>query len=232
MKQIVILAGGLATRLGSLTKNIPKAMVPVLGKPFLEHQIDLCKKNGIKEIVMCVGHLWEEIFRHFSCGEKFGIKIVYSIEKKRLDTGGALKGAFPYLQKKFFVMYGDSYLTADWRKIEEDFLRSRKMGLMTVYQNNGQIEPSRVLLSMDGKMVTEYNKEKPRPEMRFSEYGLNIFHRDLLLEIPEEVFPISRYFDLLMANDQLAASISPTRFYEMGCVEGLKDLENFLSCSC
>ena len=229
MKQMVILAGGLATRLGSLTKNTPKSMVPVLGKPFLEHQIELCKKNGIGEIILCLGHLWGKIFSHFGYGQKFGIHINYSIEKKRLDTGGALKNAFHLLQEEFFVMYGDSYLPTDWRKIEEDFRQSEKAGLMTVFQNNGQIEPSRVLLSTDGKMVAEYNKENPRPEMHFSEYGLNIFQRNLLKKIPEDVFPISRYFDLLIAEKHLTASISPTRFYEMGCLKGLKDLENFLS---
>lgn len=229
MKQIVILAGGLGTRLGSLTKDIPKSMVPILGKPFLEHQIDLCKKNGIGEIILCVGHLWEKIFEHFQYGQEYGIKISYSIERKRLDTGGALKNANRFLQDEFFVMYGDSYLTADWKKIENDFRISGKQGLMTVFENNWQIEPSRVLLSADRKTIAEYNKDAPRKEMQFSEYGLNIFQRDLLNKIREESFPISRYFNLLIAENQLAASISPTRFYEIGCPEGLKDLETFLS---
>ena len=225
MKQIVILAGGLATRLYPITKDIPKSMVLVKGKPFLEYQIELCKKNGISEIVMCVGHLWEQIESYFGDGKKFGIKIKYSVEKERLDTGGALKNAFPLLDDEFFVMYGDSYLSIDWQKISVFHQEVSKKGVMTVYENNWRIEPSKIILDKTGKMIHEFNKENPRPEMKFTEYGINILPKEIISQVLEKIFPISRYFDLLIKEKQLAAFVSPERFQEVGSFEGLEAMQ-------
>lgn len=228
MKQIVILAGGLATRLYPITKTIPKSMVLIKGKPFFEYQIELCKKNGISEIVMCVGHLREQIEDYYGDGKKFGLKIKYSVEKEGLDTGGALKNAFPYLDKEFFVMYGDSYLTNDWQKISQSHKEIGTKGLMTVYKNNWKIEPSKILLDKSKKIIQEFNKEKPRSEMKFTEYGLNILPKEIIRKIKEKKFPISRYFDLLIKEKQLAAFISQKRFYEVGSFKGIEALEEFI----
>jgi N-acetyl-alpha-D-muramate 1-phosphate uridylyltransferase len=228
VKQIVILAGGQATRLYPITKKIPKSMVLINKKPFLEYQLGLCKKNRITDVVLCVGHLWEKIFEYFGDGKKFGVNIKYSVEKERLDTGGALKNAFPYLDDEFFVMYGDSYLTIDWQEVFSHYKKMKAEGLMVVYENNWSIEPSQVLLNEGGSKVIEYDKEKPRPEMKFMEYGLNIFRKKLMTEVPEKIFPISRYFDILIKRDQLSAYISKERFYEIGSHGGLENLKNIL----
>jgi N-acetyl-alpha-D-muramate 1-phosphate uridylyltransferase len=228
IRQIVILAGGLATRLRPITEKIPKSMVAVAGKPFLEHQIALCKKNGVKEIVLCVGHLWEQIRDHFGDGNRFGVKMVYSVENERLDTGGALKNALPYLGKEFFVMYGDSYLTADWQTAARVFKEYGDGGLMTVFRNDGTLGvPSQI--TVKGNRVIEFTKTDFNPEMKFVEYGLNIFGRDTITQISENSFPISRYFDLLIAKKQLLSYESPKRYYEIGCPEGLAELEQFLA---
>src|ERR1043166_4772379 len=107
--QMVILAGGLGTRLGEMTKNIPKSMVPVLGKPFLQHQIELASGQGIERFLLCIGHYGEQIKDYFQDGAKFGVQISYSEEgNKLLGTGGALKHAAAYLEEQFFLMWGES----------------------------------------------------------------------------------------------------------------------------
>lgn len=227
MNQIVILAGGLATRLHPITKKIPKSMVLINEKPFLEYQIKLCKKNNICKIVMCVGHLWEQIEEYFGNGKKFGVEIIYSVENERLDTGGALKNASPYLDEEFFVMYGDSYLPANWQKIYRHFKKTGSEGLMSVYENNWEIEPSKILLDNAG-FIKEFNKENPRPEMKYTEYGLNILKRKLLPQISEKSFPISKYFEILIKKRQLAAYVIKQRFYEIGCYEGLEEIKKIL----
>lgn len=228
MKQIVILAGGLATRLYPITKDIPKSMVLVKGKPFFEYQIELCKKNGISEIVMCVGHLWEQIEKYFGDGEKFGVKIKYSVETERLDTGGALKNALPHLDEEFFVMYGDSFLPINWQEISAFYKKLGKKGLMTVYENNWKIESSKIILDETKKIIQEFNKENPRPEMRFTEYGINILPKKIISQVSEKSFPISRYFDFLINKKQLSAYISPKRFHEVGSFDGLKALKKII----
>lgn len=225
INQIVVLAGGLATRLYPITEKIPKAMVEVAGKPFFSHQIELFKKNGITNIVMCIGHLGEQIEDYYGDGKKFGVSIVYSKEDKKLDTGGAIKNALPYLDETFFVIYGDSYLICDYREVYNFFEKNGSKGLMTVYQNNNQLEPSRVLL--DGAYIKEYQKDPPPVDAAYMEFGLNILSKSVI-DVPEEVFPISMYFDILIKEKQLLAYDARQRFYEIGCEEGLRLLDTLL----
>lgn len=227
MRQIVVLAGGLATRLYPLTKTIPKSMVKVGGKPFLAHQLDLFKLNGIEEVVLCVGHLSEQIVEYFGDGQKFGIKIQYSQEPERLDTGGPLKNSYPLLDNEFFTIYGDSYLLTDYQKIAEFYHQQKKSGLMTVYRNNNQIEPSRILV--DGPYIKKYQKEPPPPRAQHMEWGLNIFKKKVIPRVQEKIFPISHYFDLLSPQKELLAYRVKQRFFEMGSMKGLEEVKKLLS---
>src|SRR5690349_17983844 len=107
----VILAGGLATRLGPITRDIPKAMVEIAGKPFLWHQLQLLKRNGVRRVVLLVGHLGEMIQRYFEDGAALGLSLQYSFDGPMLlGTAGAIRKALPLLPEQFFVLYGDSYL--------------------------------------------------------------------------------------------------------------------------
>ncbi len=223
-KQVAILAGGLATRLYPLTEKIPKAMVDIKGKPFFEHQIALCKKNGIEEIVFCGGYLWEQVADYFGDGRKFGIKIVYSIEKEKLDTGGALKNAINFLREDFFVLYGDSYLTIDWKKAWNFYKKSKAKGLMTIYQNRPE-DGLRSQIAINEKgWITDFTKENFTPEMKYVEYGLNILNLEVLDKISEKTFPIGNYFELLIARRQLIGYESAEIFQEIGSFEGIKKL--------
>ena len=108
--QVAIIAGGLATRLGELTKSRPKSLVEVNNKPFLAYQLEILKAQGIVDVVLCLGHLVEQIQDVFGNGSKYGVHISYSLENRPLGTAGALKYASPLLAGNFVVMYGDSYL--------------------------------------------------------------------------------------------------------------------------
>jgi len=113
---IAILAGGLATRLRPITEKIPKSLVPVAGKPFLAHQLELLRARGIKRIVLCIGYLGEMIQKDFGDGSAYGVHLDYSFDgPKLLGTGGALKRALPKLGNEFFVLYGDSYLPIEYK---------------------------------------------------------------------------------------------------------------------
>ena len=113
----VLLAGGLATRLHPITQTIPKSLVMVAGKPFLQHQLELLNKNGITKVVLCVGHLGDMIEKMF--GNKFlNITLTYSYDGDTLlGTGGAINKTIDTLGDRFAVLYGDSYLPIDYAKI-------------------------------------------------------------------------------------------------------------------
>src|SRR2546422_468844 len=155
---VAILAGGLATRLRPITEKIPKSLVPVAGRPFLAHQIELLRDQGLRHLVLCVSYLGEMIRREFGDGSKWGVRIEYSFDGDQLlGTGGALRQALPLLGEKFFVLYGDSYLPVQLQPIADFFERSGKQGLMTVYENRGLYDTSNVVFA-DGE-IKVYDKK-------------------------------------------------------------------------
>ena len=225
---VAILAGGLATRLRPITEKIPKSLVPVAGKPFLAHQLELLKSRGIQRAVLCIGYLGEMIRRDFADGEKYGVKLDYSFDgEKLLGTGGAIKRALPLLGDEFFVLYGDSYLPVEYAPIAETFHRSGKLGLMTVYRNEGKYDTSNVVFA--GGEIKVYDKKAKLPEMRHIDYGLSLFKRSAF-----DAFPASQPFDLaevmgkLVREKQLAGYEVRERFYEIGSPAGLAELETLL----
>jgi NDP-sugar pyrophosphorylase family protein len=220
---VAILAGGLATRLRPITEKIPKSLVPVAGRPFLSHQLELLHARGIRRVVLCIGFLGEMIQREFG-NEAHGIKLDYSFDgPKLLGTGGAVKRALPKLGQEFFILYGDSYLPIEYAPVAESFHRSGKLGLMTVYRNEGKYDTSNVVFR-DGEIAV-YDKKAKLPEMRHIDYGLSMFQASVF-----DAYAADQVFDLgkLVREKQLAGYEVPERFYEMGSPAGLAELEQLL----
>ena len=227
---VAILAGGLATRLRPITEKIPKSLVPVAGKPFLTHQLELLRSRGIRSAVLCVGYLGEMIQRDYG-HEAFGIKLDYAFDgPKLLGTGGAIKRALPMLGPEFFVLYGDSYLPIEYRPIAEFFRRSGKLGCMTVYHNEGRYDASNVVFS-DGE-IKVYDKKARLPEMRHIDYGLSLFKAAAFDGYSaEQPFDLAEVMGKLVRESQLAGYEVKERFYEIGSPGGLEELENLLGAS-
>ncbi len=225
---VAILAGGLATRLRPITEKIPKSLVPVAGRPFLEYQLKLLYSQGIRHAVLCIGHLGEMIQREMG-GEQFGVKLDYSFDGPKLSgTGGALKRALPLLGQEFFVLYGDSYLLVDYAPIADFFHRSGKLGLMTVFRNEGKFDTSNVVFA-DGE-IKIYDKKNRVPEMRHIDYGLSLFRAPVFdAYAPDQVFDLAEVMGRLVREKQLAGYEVRERFYEIGSPAGLAELESLLT---
>ena len=225
---VAILAGGLATRLRPLTEKVPKVLLPVAGKPFLAHQLELLRRQGLRRVVLCLGHLGEMVTRQFGDGRDWGVQLEYSFDGPTLlGTGGALRQALPKLGGKFFVLYGDSYLTARFDLVAGAFEQSGQRGLMTVYRNEGLYDTSNVLFR-DGRIVL-YDKTARLPEMRHIDYGLSLFHASVFEEWPEPgPFDLAEVMRRLVARGELAGFQVPERFYEIGSPAGLAELERLL----
>ena len=225
---VAILAGGLATRLRPITEKIPKSLVSVAGKPFLAHQLELLHARGIRHAVLCIGYLGEMIQREFGDGQAYGVRLDYSFDgPKLLGTGGALKRALPFLGDEFFVLYGDSYLPAEYRPIAEFFRRSGKLGLMTVYRNEGRYDTSNVVFR-DGEIAV-YDKKNRPPEMRHIDYGLSLFKASVFKSYSAgQPFDLAEVMGGLVRERQLAGYEVRDRFYEIGSPAGLAELESLL----
>ena len=226
---VAILAGGLATRLRPITEKIPKSLVPVAGRPFLAHQLEMLHARGIRRAVLCIGYLGEMIERDFGDGRDFGIHLEYSFDgPKLLGTGGALKRALPKLGPEFFVLYGDSYLPIEYRPVAETFHRSGQPGLMTVYRNEGLYDTSNVVFR-DGAIAV-YDKKLRLPEMRHIDYGLSLFKASVFdAYAADQPFDLAEVMGRLVREKHLAGYEVSERFYEIGSPAGLAELETLLS---
>jgi NDP-sugar pyrophosphorylase family protein len=224
---VAILAGGLATRLRPITEKIPKSLVPVAGRPFLAHQLEMLHARGIRRAVLCIGYLGELIQKEFGT-EAFGVKLDYSFDgPKLLGTVGATKRALPKLGPEFFILYGDSYLPIEYAPIVSAFRQSGKDGLMTVYRNEDKYDSSNVVFH-DGEIAV-YDKKVRLPEMRHIDYGLSLFKSTVFDRYgANQVFDLAEVMTRLVQEKQLAGYEVRERFYEIGSPSGLAELESLL----
>lgn len=227
--QAVILCGGLGTRLGRLTRAVPKPMIPIAGRPFLEYEVELLRHGGMDELVLCTGYLGEQIEERFGDGREFGVAIKYSHDGPvLLGPAGALRRAYGMLRDSFFVTYGDAYLRADYSKIMAKLLQSQALGIMTVYRNDNRHGRSDLVVK-DG-IVVRYDKKKQSEGMHWINFGISALRREALRMIPagrecgEEEF-----YGKMIAQHQLLAYPTRRRFYEIGTPASLKEFSDYIS---
>lgn len=226
---VAILAGGLATRLRPITEKVPKLLVEVAGEPFFSHQIRLLKKAGLTKLVLCVGYLGEKIVEQYGDGSAWGVQIDYSFDgPKLLGTGGALIQALPKLGNAFYILYGDSYLPIDYHACGEAFLRSGKLGLMTVFENHERYDTSNVWF--ENGEIKLYDKKNKIPAMHHIDYGLGLLQARALTPYPrDQVVDLADVYKKLVAEHQLAGYEIGERFYEIGSHVGLQELHGLLT---
>ena len=228
MRIAAILAGGLGTRLGALTAKIPKALIPVAGKPFIAYQLEYLRKQRFDRVVLCVGHYGEQIKDYVGDGARFGLDVLYADEGARLlGTGGALRQALPLLGTHFFVLYGDSYLPIDFLSVEACFLANKQPALMTVLKNDGLWDQSNVVF-VEGQLL-QYDKSCANEQMRHIDYGLSIFSAEVFADLePGGRYNLADLFRDLAMRGQLRGYEVFQRFYEIGSFAGLQDTINYI----
>jgi NDP-sugar pyrophosphorylase family protein len=224
---VALLAGGLATRLRPITARVPKCLVEVAGRPFIEHQLELLAANGVRRAVLCLGYLGEQVERHLG-GEAFGVGLAYSHDGPRLlGTGGALRRALPLLGEAFWVLYGDSYLDFDYGACLGAFACSGVLGLMTVLRNDDCWDRSNVVFR-GGRLVC-YSKRAPSPEMTHIDYGAALLKREAVAGLPEEApADLADLYEDLVARGQMVGYEVRQRFYEIGSPAGLEETQAYL----
>jgi MurNAc alpha-1-phosphate uridylyltransferase len=228
MLQVVIIAGGLATRLRPLTTTIPKSLVDINGEPFVMHQLRLLQSQGITDVEMCLGYLGEQIIDVVGDGSLFGMNINYTFDgDKLLGTAGAIKRALPNLDDTFFVLNGDSYLPCDYFAVQQAFLASGKLAQMTVFRNEGKWDTSNV--EFGDNQIIVYDKQNRTPRMLYIDYGLEIFTKKAFAQVPaNEPYDLVPVYQSLIRDRQLAAFEIFERFYENGSFDGISALCQYL----
>ena len=226
---VAVLAGGLGTRLGEVARARPKALVEVAGEPFVYHQLRLLARQGARRVVLCVGHLGDQIVETVGDGGRFGLDVVYAFDgPEPAGTAGALRQATPLLGESFFVTYGDTYLRIDYASVQRAFEAQGLPGLMTVLRNDGEWEASNALYA--NGLVSAYDKRVPPVGAQWIDYGL--------LAFDSEVFEGDGPADLsdvcsdLAARGRLGGFVTRERFYEIGTPAALSEVDELLrACS-
>jgi MurNAc alpha-1-phosphate uridylyltransferase len=224
--QAVILAGGLATRLGERARELPKALLPIAGKPFLAWQIAALARSGFSEVVLCIAHFGAQIRDFLGDGAAFGVTAAYSEDgPELLGTGGALRRALPLLGASFLVTYGDSYLPFDYAAPLRDLnAHPEALGTMSVFENNDAWDSSNT--EVRGETVLRYEKGGMDAALRYIDYGALALRRSVLTERPADVrFGLEQVQAELARAGTLRAYPASERFYEIGSELGIRDLE-------
>lgn len=228
MLPVVILAGGLATRLYPVTQTIPKALIEIAGRPFIDHQLALLKEKGVTQVILCVGNFGEMIETYVGDGSRFGLDVRYSYDGKvLLGTGGAIKNASDLLPDAFIVLYGDSYLDINIEPIVQRFYADNLPILMTVYQNRNAFDTSNIIVN--DKKVVCYDKNVRDPSMEYIDYGLIVIRKTTF-----DLYPSDKPFDLSLVLSKMVAAGGvgafevKKRFFEIGSVQGIKETEEYI----
>ena len=228
MLPLAILAGGYATRLGNLTKDLPKCLIEINGRPFIEWQLDLLIKNGYSDFVFCLSYKSDMVQEYLGDGSSRGVKIQYSFDgETQLGTGGAIQKALPTFGEAFAVLYGDSYLPINYLAVEQEFLNSGNQALMTVYENKNQFDSSNVEF-VDGNLIN-YQKGSSDKKMQHIDYGLTYFRSSAFLPcLDQSVFDLSEVCHDLTTHGNMGGFEVFERFYEIGSVHGIHELSEYL----
>jgi NDP-sugar pyrophosphorylase family protein len=223
-----VLAGGLATRLRPITHTLPKAMVEVAGRPFIDHQLALLARHGVRRVVLCLGYLGEQVERHVGDGGRFGLGVAYSHDGDRLlGTGGALRRALPLLGETFWVLYGDSYMDIDYRAVLDHFLGRDLLGLMTVLRNADQWDRSNAVFR-DGRLLC-YDKRCKSPDMTHIDYGVSLLRKSAVERLPvEQPADLAELYHSLVSEGTMDGYEVTERFYEIGSPQGLAETDRYL----
>ncbi len=228
--QVVVLMGGIGTRLGEITKRIPKPMIRIHGKPFFEYQLTLMKEAGFKKFLFCIGYHSEEITEYFGNGEKFGVEISYSFDGPKLrGTCGAVVNALSMIEDKFMLIYGDSFMDVNYFGIVVKFLNGLKHGrtsLMTVIENHNRWDTSNVIYHAGE--IELYDKRARLSEMNYIDYGINMFSRSVFSELDRNYSgDLADIQNKLSLEHKLSAFEVYNRFYEIGTPSSLEEFTRY-----
>lgn len=177
INQAVILCGGLGTRLLPITKKIPKPMVMIDKKPFIEHLIIQCKKNGIHNFLLLCGYKKEIIQNYFKNGEKLGVKIKYHFNESNIKTFKRLFDAKKLLNKKFLLLYGDNYSSLNLFDLKRQYKKLNAPIMLTLCEKN----PGNITINKDSNLITNYFLKK-KNFSNFVEIGYMIIQKKILDE--------------------------------------------------
>jgi len=214
----VILAGGFGKRLKPLTDNRPKPMIEILDKPILEWQIKHLAKNNIREIIICVGYLKEQIIDYIASGNKFDVHVAYTVEDEPLGTGGALKNTYSLLKDEkngFFMINGDILTNINFLDLANEDNHS-KLALVPLKSPYGIVE-------FDENLNVTGFEEKPNIDGKWINAGIYFFNQEVFDYLPERGNIETTALPAMAKEQKLKAKNFENSFWKS--IDSHKDIE-------
>ena len=228
-RHCVVLAGGLGTRLSTVTNGIcPKALVPVLGRPFIDYKILSLRRMRVTHLWLLVGKMGDQIEAHVQKSAFPGLSInVVHDGDILLGTAGSISRIADQLPQRFWVTYGDTFVTAELSEAEDKYDQAG-LRIMCVLNNQDRIETSNV--SLQNQKVTCYEKSPSPGSHDWIDYGLLRLHRNDFVSLPTNVtVDLHKVITMLVQRRQLAAWPVSSRFWEVGTPESRNETEAYFS---
>jgi NDP-sugar pyrophosphorylase family protein len=229
--QIVILCGGMGTRVQSIMGNQPKILMQISNKSFLEIQLQHYYEKGFRNFFYIVGYGGNQVIEKLLYIQKkysdVDIKY-YSEGEKRLGTGGSILSCEHMINDKFLLTYGDNFLRLNFKKFSKEFSLSTK-NFMTIYKNSNLIEPSNINCDKNQNKILAYNKENKDDNFKYIDYGFfGVIKKDFIEAAPSNAcFDLKEFIKLTIKENKIIPFFTKKRFYDIGNIIAVREFTNF-----
>jgi len=221
--EAIILSGGKGTRVRKYTKKIPKCLIKINDKPFIYYQLKYLKKNNIKNVIVSVNYLGEQIKSYLKKNIDFINTKIVNDGKSPLGTAGAIIKSLQYLKKNFFIIYGDSYLNFNLKKL----VKKKNLATMAIFRNNNKYDKSNIELQKLKKIL--YFKKIPKKKLFYIDYGVSYVNKRIFKGIKKNTkIDLAILFEKISQNNMLKGFEVKKRFYEIGSYNGIRDIKKYL----
>jgi NDP-sugar pyrophosphorylase family protein len=227
-RTIAILAGGLGTRVAALTGGVtPKAMLPLAGRPFIDHKLDEARRLGADRVVLLLGHGADQIEAYVGDGARWGLHLEVMLDGDRpLGTGGSLRQAARLLGERAWITYGDTLLDADLGAAETHARAIDCRAVMTVLHNRDRWEPSNTSIA-DGRVIS-YTKGDPPGTHEYIDYGYLLLPGDSITAVGAAAFDLRIVVQSLVERRDIAAYEVHERFHDIGTPDAMAETDAWL----
>ena len=221
--EAIILSGGKGTRVKKYTKKNPKCLIEINGKPFLYYQLKYLKKNNIKDVIVSVGYQGGKIKSYLKKNIDFINTKIVNDGKRPLGTGGATIKSLRFLKNFFFIIYGDSYLNFNLRKL----VKKNNLATMAIFRNNNKYDKSNIELQKLKKIL--YFRKIPKKRLFYIDYGASYVSKRIFKGIKKNAkLDLAVLFEKISQNNMLKGFEVKKRFYEIGSYNGIRDIKKYL----
>ena len=234
MAQSIILCAGEGTRLGGLTKDIPKPMIKFNGKPFLEYIVEDYKRQGINDFIIPIRHHHEKIISYFGNGDKFGVDITYDYNQVIDENGGSFKRALKYINDDyFFVHFGDVFFPLNYGKLLEKIKKYHKKALIVASFRNRELsnyEDKNDLIVDDKDFLIGYDRGNKSGIANMLHGGVLLLGKDILKMTFPDIFKLEEFlFPILIRDGEIKAFVTKEIPYDIGSIDKMERFKEYVT---